>query len=179
MITMQSSETSRDADGSLRRGSLRGKSGGEPTRLVRVPVSMADEILDFVARGEIPLFEDRVAAGFPSPAEGVTTGGLDVVSLLMPHPENAFLYRFDGVGLEELGIFPGDLLVVWTQLSPVPGAIVLLINDGEFIVRRLETRNAPSIPQTSRRLPQKRSAGLSDSASAKFCGVVRYVIHQP
>lgn len=142
--------------------------------MVRVPARLAEEILAFVQRGEIPFFEDRVAAGFPSPAEGVATDGLDIVSLLIPHPESAFLYQCAD-DLNDAGIFSGDLLVVRTDLSPSFGSILLLHRDGEYAVRRLET----DVKRTRRGEKKGTDESSLFGPDTRLCGVVRYVIHRP
>lgn len=131
----------------------------EPTRSVRVPVSMIPEILDFVRRGgEIPLFSETVPAGFPSPAEGTDYEGLDIVARLVPRPENVFFMRCPDDALESLGLFCGDLLIVRLDLTPVTGDIMVVENEGERHLQRF----APRMKQYETLL-----------------GVVRWAIHKP
>ncbi|MGB2097389.1 MAG: hypothetical protein ACPHW5_06310, partial [Candidatus Puniceispirillales bacterium] len=90
-----SSTDSKDARPTPAHGKTRGRGGarpgagrpagqgqyGEPTKPVRLPVSMIDEVMDYVATGgrqSLPLFSCAVAAGFPSPADDHLEGSLDL-----------------------------------------------------------------------------------------------------
>lgn len=147
-----------NSDAIPRRAPGRPSRFGEPTRTVRVPVSMIPAIEAFL-RGEEPsLFEQTVPAGFPSPAENYEHEGLNIVSYLIPHPENAFLIRVADDRLNRYGLFNGDLLIVRRDLTPTRGDLVVLELDGEIAL----------LPFSD---PQARLAVIR--------GVVRYAIREP
>lgn len=115
------------------------KKGGEPTRVIRVPVSMAEQIERFVAQNGVgcPYFESAVQAGFPSPAEGDYSGPLDIVSHLIPHPENVRLVRVTDESMVGAGIYPDDILIADKTLPPRDGDVVVLTHLGDILIRRL------------------------------------------
>ena len=66
-----------------------------------------------------------VVGGFPSPADDYIEAGLDLNSLLIPHPISTFLWRVSGEAMQGAGIFDGDLLLVDRSLQPRPGRVVV------------------------------------------------------
>lgn len=78
----------------------------------------------------------RMPTGFPSPAEDHAEAGLDLHEYLVRHPAATFFMEMEGEAMRDAGIFPHDILVVDRSLDPMPGAVVVAVVDGEFVVRR-------------------------------------------
>lgn len=87
---------------------------------------------------QVPLFESRVQAGFPSPTDEYSEGSLDLNDYLLPHKATTFFVRVTGDSMINVGIFPGDMLVVDRSLTPTYGKIVIALLNGEMTVKRLE-----------------------------------------
>jgi DNA polymerase V len=87
---------------------------------------------------QVPLFESRVQAGFPCPTDEYSEGSLDLNDYLLPHKETTFFVRVTGDSMINVGIFPGDMLVVDRSLTPTYGKIVIALLNGEMTVKRLE-----------------------------------------
>lgn len=85
-----------------------------------------------------PLYADRVAAGFPSPAENYFDERLDLNQHLIRHPLATFFVRVAGDSMIGERIFDGDLLVVDRAETVRPGQIVIAVVNGEFCVKRYE-----------------------------------------
>ena len=85
----------------------------------------------------LPLANDPVAAGFPSPAEDYVEVGIDLNEQLIRHPSSTFFLRVSGDSMIGAGIHDGDLLVVDRSLNPRPGCIVVAVLDGAFTLKRL------------------------------------------
>ena len=85
----------------------------------------------------IPLAGERVAAGFPSPADDYVEVGIDLNEQLIRHPSSTFFLRVSGDSMIGAGIHHGDLLVVDRSLDPRPGRIVVAVLDGAFTLKRL------------------------------------------
>lgn len=85
-----------------------------------------------------PLYEFRVPAGFPSPADDYMDGSLDLNEYLIHHPAATIYCRVSGDSMTGLGIFDGDLLIVDRSLAPVHGDIVLAAVDGELACKVLD-----------------------------------------
>lgn len=85
----------------------------------------------------VPLYGNRVPAGFPSPADDHVEGRLDPTSLLVKRPAATFFCRADGDSMVGAGIHDGDLLVVDRSIPPQPGDVVVATLDGGLTVKRL------------------------------------------
>ena len=87
----------------------------------------------------LPLFESRVQAGFPSPCDEFCEATLDLNTHLILHKATTFFVEVTGDTMKDVGIFPGDLLVVDHSLTPTRGKIVIALLNGAIRVRRFET----------------------------------------
>ncbi len=87
-----------------------------------------------------PLFESKVSAGFPSPADDYVERTLDLNELCIKNPPATFFVRAEGESMRDAGITAGDLLVVDRSLEAVHGDIVIAALDGEFTVKFLHTK---------------------------------------
>ena len=139
---------------------------GESTRAIRVPESMLPELKAMLALRKqspakqhgnvldnltvalpaqgpsqlnIPLFNGKVSAGFPSPADDYIEKTLDLNDLLIQKPAATFFVRAEGESMLGAGIHPNDILVVDRSLEPVVGKIVICALNGELTVKRLKS----------------------------------------
>ena len=127
--------------GGARKGAGRPKGQGkygESTKAIRVPESKVKYISEIVSKGlyEIPLYTERVAAGFPSPADDYLEDKIDLNQYLVKHPASTFLVRASGNSMINAGIFPNDILVVDKSIKAENGNVVIAIIDGELTVKR-------------------------------------------
>ena len=128
-----------------------GRTPGPPTKVVRLPVKLADlasklaavknagdvgAFLDVESHSalRVPMMAWSAACGFPSPAEDYVDRPLDFNELLIEHPAATFAIRIEGESMTGAGIFPGDIAVVDRAREPVNGSIVLALLDGTFTV---------------------------------------------
>lgn len=159
------SDTVSSKRGGARSGAGRKKGSsvyGESTRAIRVPESMLPELKVMLglrkqkARNtsdhsavilpagqltklDIPLFNGKVSAGFPSPADDYIEKTLDLNDLLIQKPAATFFVRAEGESMLGAGIHPNDILVVDRSLEPVIGKIVICALNGELTVKRLKS----------------------------------------
>ena len=90
------------------------------------------------SRLSLPLAGERVAAGFPSPADDYYVEvGIDLNEQLIRHTTSTFFLRVSGESMTGAGIHDGDLLVVDRSLDPRPGRVVVAVLDGAFTLKRL------------------------------------------
>lgn len=85
----------------------------------------------------IPLYDNPVAAGFPSPAADHVEDRLSADDYLVVNPTATYFVRVKGDSMIEAGIFDGDVLVVDRSITPSLGHVVLAEVDGEFTVKYL------------------------------------------
>lgn len=89
------------------------------------------------ARLRIPLFVSKVPAGFPSPAEEHVEARLDPTEYLVEQADATFFVTIQGQSMIDVGLMPGDKVVVDRSRNPVVGNIVLAVVDGEFTIKIL------------------------------------------
>lgn len=121
----------------------------------------------------LPFFTERVAAGFPSPAQGYMEAPLDLNQLCIRQQEATFLLRVEGDSMLEAGIFPDDILVVDRSLEPSHGDVVVASLNGEFTVKELRLRPQPMLVP---RNPHYAAIPLADQDWELF-GVVTFSLH--
>ena len=92
-------------------------------------------------RLRIPLLNDSVSAGFPSPADDYTEENIDLNEHLISNPFSTFFLRVKGESMINAGIKDKDLIIVDKSLIAKPGDIVIAMIDGEFTIKRLSIKN--------------------------------------
>lgn len=137
--------------------------------------SLSPELLKTVSVGKrIPLFLERVAAGFPSPAQDYMEQSLDLNELCITHPEATYFVRCEGDSMIEAGIHSGDILVVDRALNATHGDIVIASVYGELTVKELRLRPQPGLFPRNRNY---RPILLREAEALELFGVVTYVLH--
>lgn len=91
-------------------------------------------------RLRIPLFMERVSAGFPSPAQDYVEQTLDLNELCIKRPAATFFVRVEGDSMIDAGIHPDDILVVDRSVQAEHGDIVIAGIHGELTVKELQLR---------------------------------------
>ena len=89
----------------------------------------------------IPLLNDSVSAGFPSPADDYTEENIDLNEHLISNPFSTFFLRVTGDSMINAGIKDKDLIIVDKSLTAKPGNIIIAMIDGEFTIKRLSIKN--------------------------------------
>lgn len=85
----------------------------------------------------IPLFTERCAAGFPSPAQDYVEAELDLNEYCIHRPSSTYFVRAIGNSMTDIGLNSGDLMVVDKAERAQHGDIVIAEVEGEFTVKRL------------------------------------------
>lgn len=86
----------------------------------------------------IPVAEESVKAGFPSPAQDYLTDAIDLNKELIRHPSTTFYARVAGDSMINAGISEGDLLIVDKSITPKDQDVVVAYIDGEFTLKRIQ-----------------------------------------
>jgi DNA polymerase V len=94
----------------------------------------------------LPLYQSKVPAGFPSPADDHVEKRLDPSEYLIDQADTTFFVTIQGESMIEAGLMPGDKAVVDKGKLPVVGDIVLAMIDGEFTIKTL-SKQADGTPQ--------------------------------
>lgn len=121
----------------------------------------------------IPLFSDRISAGFPSPAQDYIEQTLDLNELCIKHPAATFFVRVEGDSMIDAGISPNDILVVDRSITAEHGDIVIAGIHGELTVKMLELRPfARLVPCNKAYQPIK----IPDGSELDIFGVVTSIV---
>lgn len=169
------------ARGGKRKGAGRPKGTGkfgEPTKAIRLPISMIDRIMRFIAQKGLllPIYTTQVQAGFPSPEDDTMPETFDLIERLVPNPEVTFLVRMQDESMTGAGIYPDDILLVDKSVEATHENIVLAVVDGEFTVKRL-LRKGDSIELAAENSNFPPIA-INDESELNIWGVVKQVVHQ-
>jgi DNA polymerase V len=73
----------------------------------------------------LPLFLEKISAGFPSPAQDYVEQRLDLNEFCVKRPAATYFVRVAGDSMIEAGIYPDDLLVVDRSINAQAGDIVI------------------------------------------------------
>ncbi|WP_114195640.1 translesion error-prone DNA polymerase V autoproteolytic subunit [Edaphovirga cremea] len=123
---------------------------------------------------KIPLFQDSVSAGFPSPAQDYVERRLDMNELLISHPSATYFVRVSGDSMIDANINDGDMLVVDSSLTAKQGSIVVASVEGEFTVKKLQ------LHPTLQLLPMNPAFApilLHHEEDLEIFGVVTWILH--
>ncbi len=166
--------------GGARKGAGRPKGQGkfgEQTKAIRIPISKVEYVSKVISHGlyEIPLYGNKVAAGFPSPADDYLEDKIDLNQYLVRHPASTFLVRASGESMINAGIFPNDILVVDRSLKAEDGKVVIAVVDGELTVKRYKKKgnNIELVPEND----EYKKIVIEKESEAYIWGVVTNVIH--
>lgn len=86
----------------------------------------------------LPLANQGISAGFPSPADDFLDLSIDLNKELIKHPYATFYGRVSGDSMTGAGLDDGDLLIIDKSLEPQDGKIAVCFIDGEFTVKRIK-----------------------------------------
>lgn len=136
---------------------------GEPTVSIRVPQSQSATVKEFLTAfqlkkadiddenvdefftplisdqpNKLPLYATKVAAGYPNPADDYVEKQLDVSEFLIDHAASTFFVTIKGESMIDVGLLPGDKVVVDRSKTAVVGDIVLAVVDREFTIKILD-----------------------------------------
>ncbi len=89
---------------------------------------------------QVLLLNNRVHAGFPSPAEDLGGQRIDLTQVLIIHPQATYFLRASGHSMVGAGIFDKDILVVDRAIKARHNHIVVAIVDGDFTVKQYYQR---------------------------------------
>jgi len=100
------------------------------------------------------LFNSKVPAGFPSPADDHVEKRLDIGEYMIDQADATFFITIQGESMIEAGLMPNDKAVVDRSKTPQTGDIVLAVVDGEFTIKTLSKQ-----PNGAPRLMPANSSG--------------------
>ncbi len=123
-----------------------------------------------------PLYETKVQAGYPSPADDASAEPLDLAAYLVARPASTNFVRMNCDSMSGAGIYTDDILIVDRSIEAKSGDVIVAIVENDFTVRRLVIKNKKY--ELKPENGKFSSTKLADSSDLKVWGVVRHVIHK-
>ena len=181
--------------GGNREGAGRKPLYDEPTKVVRVPESRVIEIKNYLAGStktkfndvasitlvnpssvmSIPLASEKVAAGFPSPAQDYVDKTLDMNEHLIQNEAATFIVKVASLSMRDAGIEIDDELIVDRSIEAKHEDIVIALIDNEFTVKRLMIEGDDNRWLKAEN-PEYSDIHLQDGQEMVIWGVVTFVI---
>ncbi len=174
----------------------------EPTKVIRVPESQVNFIknwllnnvktnnqTDFTSKLKIqqvhpnndkiyhiPLATERVAAGFPSPAQDDIEQALDLNEYLIRNENATFIVKANSLSMLDAGIDIDDPLIVDRSIPAKSGDIVIALIDNDFSVKRLmiDTQFQPPKVWLKAENPDYQNIYIEEGQELVIWGVVTY-----
>ena len=126
----------------------------------------------------LPIYLCKVEAGFPSPAENYVEQELDLKEHLIRNSDSTFLVRATGKSMVNVGISPGDILIVDKSLEAKNNSIIIVSIDGELTVKRLIKDNENKKSYLKSENLDYPNIDLKIESDTMIWGVVTYSIHK-
>ncbi|MEQ1420112.1 LexA family protein [Acinetobacter indicus] len=181
--------------GGSREGAGRKALYDEPTKVLRVPESRVVEIKNYLANSKkakfddvasitlvnpstvmhIPLASEKVAAGFPSPAQDYVEKTLDMNEHLIKNEAATFIVKVASLSMRDAGIDIDDELVVDRSIEAKHEDIVVVWIDNEFTVKRLIIEGSNNCWLKAEN-PEYPDIHFKDGQEVVVWGVVTFVV---
>jgi DNA polymerase V len=118
----------------------------------------------------------RKETGFPSPARDHFEKPLSLDEYIINRPAATFFIRVKGNGLNDIGIFSEDILVVDRSINPVSEHVIVAILEGEMVVRKLLKKDNAMYLTKGKDFSNARE--ITDDLDFEVWGVVSHAIHK-
>lgn len=161
---------------------------GEQTKVIRVPRSSVSDIKKYInlfrssnveevssaykntTHNPLVLFEHKVPAGFPSPADDHVEKRLDLNEYLIKKSDATFFVKIKGDSMVDASINDGDIVIVDRSMQAKVGDIVLASVDGNFTIKTLSKYklNPRLLPANDKYKPIE----INDNTQFELWGVV-------
>ena len=125
---------------------------------------------------KLPIAEEGISAGFPSPASDYLDIAIDLNKELIKNPSATFLGRVRGLSLKDAGIDDQDILVIDKSLEPQNGKIAVCYIDGEFTLKRINIHKKEIYLMPA--ITDFQPIRVTEDNDFLIWGIVTYVIKQ-
>ncbi|NUF37717.1 LexA family protein [Acinetobacter lactucae] len=188
--------------GGVRENAGRKAQFNEPTKVIRVPESQVNFIKNWLLNNvktnnltdfnsklnvqpvhpnndkiyHIPLATERVAAGFPSPAQDDIEQALDLNEYLIRNENATFIVKANSLSMLDAGIDIDDPLIVDRSIPAKSGDIVIALIDNDFTVKRLmiDSQFQPPKVWLKAENPDYQNIYIEEGQELVIWGVVTY-----
>ena len=130
---------------------------------------------DHFTESFLPLFEESVPVGFPSPANDYLEAPIDLNKYLIKNQVATFLVRAVGDSMIGANIGNNAILIVDRSIKPSHGNIVIASIDGAYACKRLQLRPKVGLFSENIKYPP---IFLKDEEELDIMGIVTAAINQ-
>ena len=124
----------------------------------------------------VPFYLHKAGAGFPSPATDYIEEDVDLNVHLIKNVPATFIIRVQGKSMTDVGIYDGDLLVVYRSLKPKNFSTVVANVHDELVVKNfVKSKDQNFLSSGSKKIEDK--IIINQDSDIFIWGVVTYVIH--
>jgi DNA polymerase V len=123
------------------------------------------------------LYENRIQAGFPSPAENYNQTPISLDKLLITNPPATFMIKVIGDSMTGKSINEGDIVLVDKSKKPQDGDVVIAIYNNEFTIKELVIDNKTKVISLKPANSKYQPIVPTNEDELQVWGVVTYVIH--
>lgn len=122
----------------------------------------------------LPIADEGIKAGFPSPAQDFMDLAIDLNKELVKNPAGTFYGRVKGDSMIDAGIYDGDILIIDKSLEPRDGDMAVCFIDGEFTIKyiKIEKKTITLMPANEQYRPIK----VTEENDFLIWGIVTYSI---
>ena len=114
------------------------------------------------------------ATGFGAAADDYAERGIDLNEQLIKNKPATFFMRVNSDAMIGAGIHIGDVVIVDRSLEAKNGKVVIVVIDGELLIRKMEIKEEKTFLRTVNKKPSSMEVS---NEGWKLWGVVTYVIH--
>lgn len=118
----------------------------------------------------------RKETGFPSPARDHFEKPLSLDEHIINRPAATFFMRVEGDGLNDIGIFSDDILVIDRSINPISKHVIVAILEGEMVVRKLVKKGKSMYLLKGKDLDEAQK--VTEDLDFEVWGVVSHAIHK-
>ncbi|EAT58707.1 S24 family peptidase [Chlorobium ferrooxidans] len=126
---------------------------------------------------KVPLYSSAVPAGMPDPASDEIEEYLDMPASWAQGKKNIYALKVNGDSMVDIGIMPGDLLMVEARTTARDGQVVVACINGEVTVKTLCISNTGTIslmPENKRYPPIAITADMDFRIQGVVMAAVRH-----
>lgn len=125
---------------------------------------------------KIALYNCKISAGFPSPADDYIDKHLDLNEHLIKRQASTYLLIASGDSMTGENIHDRDMLIVDRSIKPISGDVVIAVVDGQLTVKKLfiDKNNQIFLEPANHKYQRIQ---ISESMELVIWGVVLHVVH--
>jgi DNA polymerase V len=113
----------------------------------------------------------------PTEKKNITEEKLDLNGYLISHPQDTFLIKVEGESGTNLGVYPGDILIVDQNIESRDGKMVAGVLNNKFTVKFIKVKGKQLFFAAEG--AELTDTEITPELKFEMWGIVSYIIHKP